>query len=218
MSNQLHSVLRFRQSGSIVQLQPFRGQDIDGDTLSIDLATGSIRVQKQVCIPTYSSCRYGCVFASPCSSRPKQVAWQLCATPALLCHVQDKLDKNFDIAFGIAGLAQLATGFALALIIAGENVSCDCMEVTMCWVLGALTMADANQERAGSAVRTADGGVMRAGRDTEGAPGVEGHQDGGADRQCWRQPRRHNAEHSVRVARAASSHACCDEHHSFAAM
>jgi hypothetical protein len=81
MSNQLHSVLRFRQSGSLVQLQPFRGQDIDGDTLSIDLATGSIRVQKQ-----------------------------------------DKLDKNFDIAFGIAGLAQLATGFALALIIAGENV------------------------------------------------------------------------------------------------
>jgi hypothetical protein len=48
MSNQLHSVLRFRQAGPIVQLQPFRGQDIDGDTLSIDLAKGSISVQKQV--------------------------------------------------------------------------------------------------------------------------------------------------------------------------
>jgi hypothetical protein len=48
MSVQLHSVLRFRQSGSIVQLQPFRGQDVDGDTLSVDLATGSILLQKQV--------------------------------------------------------------------------------------------------------------------------------------------------------------------------
>ena len=57
MSNQLHSVLRFRQSGSLVQLQPFRGQDIDGDTLSIDLATGSIRVQKQVG-SRHSSCRH----------------------------------------------------------------------------------------------------------------------------------------------------------------
>lgn len=48
MAHQLHSVLRVSQSGSIVQLQPFRGQDVDGDTLSIDLATGNIRLQKRV--------------------------------------------------------------------------------------------------------------------------------------------------------------------------
>ncbi len=47
-SVQLHSVLRVRQSGSIVQLQPFKGQDLDGDTLSIDLATGSTRLKKEV--------------------------------------------------------------------------------------------------------------------------------------------------------------------------
>jgi hypothetical protein len=43
-------------------------------------------------------------------------------TRALNC-MQDKLDKKFDIAFGVAGLAQLASGFALVLILAGENVS-----------------------------------------------------------------------------------------------
>lgn len=47
-SVQLHSVLRVRQSGSIVQLQPFKGQDLDGDTLSIDLATGSTRLKQEV--------------------------------------------------------------------------------------------------------------------------------------------------------------------------
>jgi hypothetical protein len=110
----------------------------------------------------------------------------------LLCPLQDKLDKNFDIAFGIAGLAQLATGFALALIIAGENVSCDRMEAILSWVLSMLTrmtVASAAQQRADAANRTADGRVVHAGWHTEGAPGVEGHQDGGAHRKCWRQPR-----------------------------
>lgn len=81
MANQLHSVLRVSQSGSTVQLQPFRGQDVDGDTLSIDLTTGSIRLKKQA-----------------------------------------KIDRKFDIAFGVAGLTQLASGYALVLILAGENV------------------------------------------------------------------------------------------------
>lgn len=48
MAGQLHSVLRVRQSGSIVQLQPFKGQDLAGDALSIDLSTGSIRLKNEV--------------------------------------------------------------------------------------------------------------------------------------------------------------------------
>lgn len=106
--------------------------------------------------------------------------------------VQDKLDNNFDIAFGIAGLAQLATGFALALIIAGENVSCYRMEAILSWVLSMLTrmtVASAAQQGADAANRTADGRVVPAGWHTEGASGVEGHQDSGAHRKRWRQPR-----------------------------
>ena len=37
-TNQLHSVMRVKQSGSIVLLQPFRGPDVAGDTLSVDLS------------------------------------------------------------------------------------------------------------------------------------------------------------------------------------
>ena len=37
--------------------------------------------------------------------------------------MQQRLDSKFFIAFGIAGLAQLASGYALVLILAGENVS-----------------------------------------------------------------------------------------------
>ena len=43
---QLHSVLRVQKSGSIVLLQPFKGQDVAGETLSIDLHTGSIELAK----------------------------------------------------------------------------------------------------------------------------------------------------------------------------
>lgn len=60
MSNQLHSVLRISQSGSIVQLQPFRGQDVDGDTLSIDLTTGSIQLQKRVGTVTVDTANLPC--------------------------------------------------------------------------------------------------------------------------------------------------------------
>lgn len=40
----------------------------------------------------------------------------------LECFLQAKIDKKFDIAFGIGGLVQLASGYALVLILAGENV------------------------------------------------------------------------------------------------
>ena len=53
--------------------------------------------------------------------------------------MQDKLDKKFDIAFGIAGLAQLASGFALVLILAGENVSCRHHQHVMRWAVNAFS-------------------------------------------------------------------------------
>jgi len=37
-THQLHSVMRVKQSGSIVLLQPFCGPDVAGETLSVDLS------------------------------------------------------------------------------------------------------------------------------------------------------------------------------------
>lgn len=131
MANQLHSVLRVSQSGSIVQLQPFRGQDVDGDTLSIDLTTGSIRLRKQVMwlhrVTAAQQCRILTITGTLITAAwpEHDVSCRLWAHAGLVLLLQAKIDRKFDIAFGVAGLAQLASGYALVLILAGENVSRD---------------------------------------------------------------------------------------------
>ena len=44
MSNRLHSALRVRQTGSLVIVQPWDGSRVAGDSLTVDLATGALKL------------------------------------------------------------------------------------------------------------------------------------------------------------------------------
>ncbi len=44
MSHRLHSALRVRQSGSLVIVQPWDGSRLAGDSLTVDLTTGALKL------------------------------------------------------------------------------------------------------------------------------------------------------------------------------
>ena len=126
-TNQLHSVMRVKQSGSIVLLQPFRGPDVAGDTLSVDLSRcactglpGDVlsRLLHTCSTPVHAASVVGFIHREWIA----ESHWKHCCSGSVELVRRGKIEFNYHTAFGVAALAPLASGYALVLILAGEKV------------------------------------------------------------------------------------------------
>ena len=59
MTNRVHSVLRVRQDGALVLVQPWEGDEVAGPSLTIDLSTGHIKLMDMPAFQTKYADAFG---------------------------------------------------------------------------------------------------------------------------------------------------------------